>query len=143
MNRVTLDSLCGKHTLDAVDVHNPAVMETMKLLNPELQDAAMFLFRLDGVVYLAIEDPNDGYRSSMEGLYDMGPGPMTNVFPACEVVGSMKGPNEVHDHNNTLVLRSTETRGTVLEVGTDNSDDYYPHFVAYFDPKQLPCNRGK
>lgn len=131
---VTLDSLCGEHVLDAVDYTN----EKIKKWGDELEDASGIRFRLDGVVYTAVEDPSDGYRSSMNNLF-VDRDTMTNVFPPIRVL-AMKKPDGKYDSNDTLQLVDVVTGKIVLEVGTDNSDDYYPSFVGAFWPEHMATN---
>lgn len=68
--------------LDAVDFERVEVEKW-----GGFEDANTIRFRLDGNVYVAVEDPNDGYRSSMEHLFidDTGKSPMKNVFSPIEV----------------------------------------------------------
>jgi hypothetical protein len=102
------------------------------------EDASAISFVLDGKGYMAIEDPNDGYRSAMEGLYEFDPALVKNTFPPCRVVG------EIQDgHNGTIAFKDQLTGKVVLEVGTNNSDDYYPSFVANFCPDAMPDNQAE
>lgn len=48
-------------------------------------------------------------------------------FKAVKVVGKMRDGD-----NRTLELTHAKTGKLVLEVGTDNTDDYYPWYVASF-----------
>lgn len=132
---VELDSLIGLHELDAVDMDSAEV----KKWSDEYQSAEVIRFRLDGTVYMAVEDPNDGYRSSMEKLF-VSDEPMKNVFPACRVLARKKGRSDYHE-NDTLEFIDTVTGKVVLEVGTDNHDDYYPNWVASFTPEHMASNQ--
>lgn len=53
---------------------------------------------------------------------------MKNAFPPVRVMGKMKGADDYRT-NDTLQLIDVVTGKMVLEVGTDNSDDYY-HVVC-------------
>lgn len=138
-----LKDLVGVHNLDAVDFGT---------IPPERRrDSAanVMHFRLDGVVYLVSEDPDDGYRSSMreikaepEGTY------MNNVFLPQTVVGVYKERRRAFEHSyandiacDILELRDVETGLIVIEVGTDNTDDYYPCFVASFNPENMAVDQ--
>ena len=86
-------------------------------------------FRLDGRVFEAVEDEDDGYRSSLDHVIEL---PATelgcNVQPSlvveCRLVeGSFHG------------LEFTQGEWLVLRVGTEDADDYYPCFTCqYFVP---------
>lgn len=129
---VELESLIGEHVLDAVDTS----IEQVKTWGDQFESANVMRFRLDGKVYTAVENPDDGYRSSMERLY-VADEPISNVFPPCKVLARRK-PD--YDKNNTLEMIDVVTGKVVLEVGTDNSDDYYPSFVANFAPENMAAN---
>lgn len=133
---VTLEDLLGEHTLDAVDTF----VEKVKIWGDEFEDANGIRFRLDGAVYTAVEDPSDGYRSSLGTLF-LG-GEVTNVFPPVRVTARKK-PDGKHDKNDTLELVDIATGKVVLEVGTDNSDDYYPSFVSSFSPENMATNQPR
>ena len=138
LKTVSLDDLVGEHQLDGVDTY----VEKIKSYGDELKDANVIRFRLDGIVYVAFEDPSDGYRSSMDKLI-VSPSPeMTNVFPAISVVAKKKA-NDEGDYgavNDTLQLVDVVTGKVVMEVGTDNTDDYYPSFVSNFQPENMAVN---
>ena len=58
-----LKDLIGKHILSGVET---GVLKRKRYWREE--ECAYVKFTLDGVTYLAIEDPDDGYRSYMEEL---------------------------------------------------------------------------
>ena len=132
---VTLDSLIGEHMLDAVDTSTDKV----KTWGDRFEDANCLRFRLDGKVYTAVEDPNDGYRSNMGGLYESEEH-MRNVFPPCRVL-ARKSENQKYQVDDTLELIDVVTGKVVLRVGTDNTDDYYPYFVAEWNPQNMVGNQ--
>ncbi|NTF69400.1 hypothetical protein [Rhizobium rhizogenes] len=106
----------------------------------EMEDCQVCRFRLDGVVYVAIEDPDDGYRSHMRELIVQEGATMTNVFPAIDVECNYRIENEWNDVDDILEIVDTTTGKIVLEVGTSNTDDYYPSFVASFHPENMATN---
>ena len=53
MTNITLESLCGIHTLSAVEYGHS-----------DDGQSELFYFTLDGITYCAEEDPDDGYRSA-------------------------------------------------------------------------------
>jgi len=132
---VELDTLVGEHVLDAVDT----LSERVKQYGDSFEDCEVIRFRLDGIVYTAIENPDDGYRSSMERLFVSPDEPMRNVFPPIRVLARKK-EDEKYSVNDTLQLVDAETGKVVVEVGTDNTDDYYPCFVSHFAPENMVTN---
>jgi hypothetical protein len=135
----TLDDLVGEHVLTGVDFGSVTFTEGWH----GGETANTCVFELDDVVYTVTEDPSDGYRSSMESIAKGGT--VTNRFPPCRVVGSMKvpDPDSYESSHDVLELRDVTTGLIVLEVGTGNTDDYYPYYVANFDPKAMEVNSGK
>lgn len=128
LRAVELKALVGRHVLDGVDRVTLPIDKGWGGGTPDV-----ISFRLDGVTYHALEDPSDGYRSSMESLYTSMVSPLT-TFPATTVFGIAEGQDA------RVVAFYTELGARVLRVGTDDADDYYPSFVAEFDPTVLPCN---
>jgi len=133
-----LKDLCGKSMLDGVDFQNVPLPAYDGAAYTE--DSQVCRFRLNGTVFLAIEDPNDGYRSSMRELKTDPRGEIGNVFPAIEVVGVYRDRRGSYSAADILELIDTTTGKVVLEIGTDNSDDYYPSFVANFQPENMATN---
>ncbi|HEX8106677.1 MAG TPA: hypothetical protein VF516_03065 [Kofleriaceae bacterium] len=131
---VSFESLVGEHMLDAVDTETIQV----KKWSDYLEDANVIRFRLDGKVYTAVEDPSDGYRSCMDKLFESTDA-MRNTFAPVKVLCRINERGEYHA-NDTLEFIDCVTGKTVLRVGTDNSDDYYPWFVAEWMPENLASN---
>lgn len=134
MKKVDLLDLLGEHTLDGVDLY----VEAIRDYGGELQDAEAIRFRLDGVAYTAIEDPSDGYRSSLGQLF-IG-GEVNNSFSPVRVLVMKKPNNKCEDENDTLLFVDLVTGKIVLEVRTDNVDDYYPTFISAFFPENMSTN---
>lgn len=131
---VTMESLCGSHVLSGVDLGN----SSLKQWDERFEDCCWIRFVLDGVIYQATEDPSDGYRSSMEDLAIV-TDPVVNVFPPHMVTGTIRTTGE---YGEVLSFTDERTGKVVLEVGTDTSDNYYPNFVAFFDPTAMAANHG-
>jgi hypothetical protein len=136
---ITLDSLVGEHVLTGVDL----VEFRVKDEEPDAWSddiAQRVVFTLDGVTYKASEDPSDGYRSSMRSLR-VG-GEVRNTFPPCRVICTLGVPPDdgYEDARESLVMTDVVTGKVVLEIGTHNSDDYYPSFVGFFDPAAMAAN---
>lgn len=102
------------------------------------ENASFIAFTLDGVTWMAQEDPSDGYRSSLDSIVQV-PAALVNTFPPCRVRAEWEA-NEEHCQNEIVVFRSVETGLPVLEVGTANTDDYYPSFVGNFMPQNMDIN---
>lgn len=135
-----LKDLIGLAYLDAVD------FETTQLPAYEgaddMEDCNVCRFRLNGTVYVVIEDPSDGYRSSMREIKVAPKAEMVNVFPPVQVLAIHRDRSR-YDAADILALYDVTTAKPVLEVGTDNSDDYYPSFVANFQPENMASNAAE
>jgi len=101
------------------------------------EDARSVIFILDGQKYQAVEDPQDGYRSSLSYVTETNED-CSNTFPTHIVKCEWK-PDD-YDTNETLQFRDVLTKKVVMEIGTDNADDYCPYFVGYFQPMDLAIN---
>lgn len=137
-NTINLTDLVGPHILSGVDRDTTEVQRW----GDEFIKAQVLRFTLDGVTYMAVEDPDDGYRSSLDYVA-ISERPCSRQFEGVAVVGRMKvnGPGEEDDlsyqKNHTLQFFHATTGKLVLEAGTDNTDDYYPWYVAAFYEENL------
>jgi len=131
-----LTELVGKHLLSGIDI---TIEETSDRYYTDTANVVLFI--LDGITYKAVEDPSDGYRSYLKELI-ISNEKVSNIFPPQEVVGKMKD-NEKYSINDTIQFFDTTTGKVVLEVGTDNTDDYYPYCVIYWNPENLAINIGR
>lgn len=120
-----LKHLVGLALLDAVDFYSDS------------NEYQVCRFRLDGLVYVAKEDSEDGYRSMMSELFISKDSDMKNVFPERLVYCEMEAGD-----NDILNIYDTETKQVILSVGTSNFNDWYPCFVAHFDPTAMAKPRG-
>lgn len=134
---VTLASLVGLHMLDAIDMDSIAMPRWEG--DESFEPSAVCRFRLDGTLYSAIEDPNDGYRSSMRDLRVGGSAPIRNVFGPVQVLCVYRDKQGYHE-SDLLEFYDAANGKLVLTVGTDNSDDYYPSYVAAFRPEAMSIN---
>lgn len=145
LKTVSFSSLIGHHVLDAVDENSEHIKNEY---GSGYEDCRVIRFRLDGVVYAAIEDPDDGYRSSLDRIVILEE-PMTNVFTPIDVIVYIKTKTideksgEEDGDVSILEIVDRKNHKTVLEVGTDNTDDYYPYFVGVFSPHNMSTNDGK
>ena len=138
-----LENLCGKHKLLGIEqmtVQRPSLWN-----DDELEDRNGVAFRMDGVTYLAVENPEDGYRSHCENLEEIPNIPRYRI-PDIAVVCSMK-PNDTNGfgsgNHNILVVTDEITGKVVMEIGTENYDDYYPCYIFEYTPENLVCNQKK
>lgn len=132
-----LKDLVGEHILDAADFST----EQVKTWGEPFEACQVMRFRLDGKVYTATEDPDDGYRSAMKEI-TVGDLPMTNVFPPVRVVGRHRPFSEYGRSSDILELIDVGTGNTVIEVGTSGCHSYDPSFVANFRPESMTPNAG-
>ena len=136
---VEISSLVGKHVLSGVDMIN----RQMKQWHGDFEDCQCINFVLDGITYTAIEDPSDGYRSQLKEIIKSDE-KMENNFRAVEVVISLIEKRERWAGYGVdceiLQFIDTANGKVILEVGTDNTDDYYPSFVSDWMPEKLSIN---
>lgn len=119
---IDLKDLCGWHSLDAVDFNNEG-------------DGNICFFRMDGVVYAAIEDEEDSYRSSLQRITVCPDGWfMHNVFPYVNVL-----VREVDTEGELIEMLNMEGK-PILTIGTERMDAYYPVCIMRFEPENLPYN---
>lgn len=130
-----LKDFIGVKVLDAVDF----LVEEIVNYCDDIEDCQVCRFRLDGVVYVAVEDPSDGYRSMMNDLVIDNDATMKNVFVGCDVI-CRHIENSDYQDDDILELVDVKTEKVVLTVGTGNYNDYYPYFVAEFDPTAMAVN---
>ena len=133
-----LSELVGEHILSGVDMSNEPIKS---FWGDYYEDCQVINFILDGITYSAIENPDDGYRSSMEEIKIVDVD-VKNVFRGQRVVGRMSD-NNLYQINDTIEFIDVVTGKTVLRVGTDNTDDYYPWFVCEFTPENMAINASK
>lgn len=99
-------------------------------------------FIIDGNTYTAIEDPDDGYRSSLKEIVCDNSRVVNNIFSPVKVVCAWM-PNGKYYEHQVLDFIDVITGKIVLSVGTENVDDYYPAFVSRFHPENMILNINK
>ena len=126
-----LTDLVGAHKLSGVDR-----IEEKPQDDWSYSIADVLRFELDGVTYGAVEDPSDGYRSSMAELrvYEGRP---AHTFDPVRVEAVMRDCESSRYRGGCEILDLVYNGEVILSVGTDNIDDYYPYFVARWDPTPL------
>lgn len=132
-----LKDLVGEHQLSGVDT----IRERVKQSEDYYEDYEVVRFVIDGKTYKATEDQADGYRSYLKNL-EVTDEKVKNSFPPQKVVGKMKDDSG-WEKNDTIQFIDKTTGKVVLEVGTDNTDDYYPYCVLRWSPQNLAINKGK
>lgn len=106
-------------------------------------DAAATAFKLDGVWYQFAEDENDGYRSGMrdiEIVKDLPSGASVEFEPVTVTIHdrtsrTWKAPDGYEEGVELLVFVNEATGLAIAEVGTRNTEDYYPYFVHRWTPE--------
>lgn len=121
--KVTFEQLHGRHLLCGVDA------------DPSTGGPASFLFALGGKTFAVLEDESDGYRSSLQDILCVASRVRT-VFPPVWVWVS----SHPDSYRDTLLFKVDSTGEVVLEIGTNEADDYYPSFVCDWRPENLPAN---
>lgn len=128
-----LTDLVGTHMLSGVDRLYEKV-ESYSRYDPD--SGEVFRFELDGVTYGAHEDPSDGYRSMMSHLSTYEDRP-ANIFEPVQVEAVMRDCKRERYYGGCEILDLVYNGEVILSVGTDDYDDYYPYFVARWDPTPL------
>lgn len=135
-NEITLESLQGQFVLTGVDFYEEDAIDAFR------RNASVCRFQLNCVTFCATEDPEDGYRSSMREVR-VSDEPMLNSFQPVSVVCVYRDKplkpllDEYYTKCDLLEIINCDNGKTILTVGTDNCDDYYPCFVANFKPENI------
>ncbi len=110
-------------------------------------DSASNQFKVDGLVFRVLEDPDDGYRSHL-GAIEYGDQSTSIFFRSpiakvrIEIFEGLSNDNSEHwprpgASREGYRLIDTEDDHVWLEFGTDNTDDYYPCFTFVHYPKEV------
>ncbi len=139
---MVLSDLVGVHTMTGIETG------TVKRENWwDGEDICNYVkFRLDGVTYMAVEDPNDGYRSCCRELEIVDEECKTKLP---DILVECKMRDDFHDNifgtekNDILEFYDTNNKQMFMAVGTGNTNDYYPYFAFEYMPEVLSCNATK
>lgn len=133
-----LKELRGSHILQGVDISLQKIER--EWYGTEIVQCIKFT--LDGVTYVAYEDPSDGYRSYC-GELQISDTPCETLLPNVEVVCVYRDSG-VGYYSSSDILEFIDSKNgkTVLLVGTNNDDDYYPFCVFEYTPENLSCNES-
>lgn len=126
-----LKDLVGKHQLSGVDYADGDYMKDIGI---------SIMFCLDGITYIAVEDPDDGYRSYMREIV-VSDIPCKNVFNGEEVFCEHEIGKYADD--DILYIKNPLTAETILKIGTEDVTDFYPCCVMEYHPENLQCNKGR
>lgn len=85
-------------------------------------------FKLGTIVFEAIEDPNDGYRSYLESVELSSSPAIFSKRPLAIVT--------VKTYEDGFTLVDQKTNHVWLSVYTDALDDYYPYFTFSYSPDE-------
>lgn len=95
----------------------------------------IYAFQLGSVLFEVVEDPNDGYRSSMEEVRILSDG---NKKVSKDFLGDVIIEACPDADFDGYILRDVANGHTWLKFGTDNSDSYYPSFTFEWNgPEQI------
>lgn len=137
--------------IDLVGIHLMTGIETgtVKRENwwsKEEDDCNYVKFRLDGITYMAVEDPDDGYRSMCRNLEVVDEECRTKLP---DILVECKMRDDEHDdiwgteENDILEFYDVSNKQMFMAVGTGNTNDYYPYFAFEYTPEVLSCNAMK
>lgn len=126
--------MVGLHALSGVETGYTVVYDEW---DGDL-DCSFVKFTLDGIHYMAIEDPEDGYRSRCKDLI-VSDEPPKYSFPPQVMDCFMKQDDDGYG-SNILIMQDSVTGENVLEVGTGDCNDYYPYCHFVYRPEGMACN---
>jgi len=105
-------------------------------------DSTQFMVGVGGsvIVFQAIENPDDGYRSYLDCVRIAKPDGIFFDRPLAKVI--INDIDEFNEYRRTFEgyhLKDLTDDHVWLRFGTDNHDDYYPTFIFEYCPKE-PVN---
>ena len=116
-------------------------METLVGIDLDFYGAESQAFKVDGVVFEVLEDPDDGYRSHMAGIlarsekgYNFYSKPFATVRLEKFHVEEQDEFSFERMHGYRLV--DIDDGHVWLTFGTEWHDDYYPMFIFEYAPKE-------
>lgn len=132
-----LEDLKGKHTLSGIEIGSREFVGFWG--NKEW--CGFVKFTLDGTTYMAVENPDDGYRSYMGDL-EVVDEDCAVKLPDIEVFCRMREDDE-WEANDVLEAIDLVSGEIILTIGTGNTNDYYPYCVMEYYPENMSCNKDK
>jgi hypothetical protein len=126
---VTLESFIGLRTLRAI---GQAMITSEGYPHDTVQQ---IVIDVDGILYEFTEGSNDGLRSSLGSLRSVRTTPhrMAVIDPPLVVHFHHRARGD-RDGADCIYAINERTGLVVLDIGTDNIDDYYPSFIFSWDP---------
>lgn len=129
----SLTDLAGYHIFTGVELGYEHGVNTIR-------------FELDGKVYEAWEDPDDGYRSYMSDL-KVSNYRMKNKVPPMKVKCRHLDVNYSSSWSSSrcdlLQFIDLANDEVFLTIGTDDIDDYYPGCIFEYKPELMEINRSR
>ena len=134
----TLQELIGLHTLTGVDYGQ---REVTKYGDVTETVNALYL-EIDGFTLAFVEDPSDGYRSTLDEILEIPSSEycFTTRFQPTQVLCAWDKGN--YGDDNVVVFIDTTTGKAVVRAGTSNAHDYYPCYMAEYNPESLCWNQS-
>lgn len=123
---------------DLVGTHILSGIETGNLQNKDYNNSFYVKFTLDGITYMAIEDPEDGYRSCMEEIKEVKSKCHTPLPDIKVLISHNEGDYQDKD---IMEMRDAINGKMVLQLGTENVGDWYPQFVYCYMPEHFDINK--
>jgi len=96
------------------------------------------LFKVNDTVFEVKEDPDDGWRSYLGSIkVAKSDGIFFNAPLATVIIKDVENEQGLYDGYELVDI---EDGHVWLTFGTDYHDDWYPHFVFYYEPNYEPKN---
>jgi hypothetical protein len=101
-------------------------------------------FKIGSIVFNAVENEDDGYRSSLEGIFVVAVDEQKNLqllFKEEPINVKIKVTEDfMYLYNDNESIISITPTLPILKIGTDHSDDYYPLFVFDYNENVIDEN---
>lgn len=124
----------GKHKFSGIDPY----------MRPgDYGDYEGYYIVIDDTVYTFERDPDDGYRS-YGNLYipkNISVNDIKNRFPSQDVIITQYHREDTDGYKHFYSITDVETGKTILEIGTDYTDDYYPMAICHYYPENMAINQ--
>lgn len=144
---VGLEDLVGEFDLSGVDRDSTLIKESW---GDGIEDCQILSFILNDITFTAVEDPNDGYRSSMRHVL-VEKFEVHNEFQPIRVYTKYRQDNSHEikgidddwynrEECDILEMYDKDNDKLILRIGTGNTSDYYPYFVAEWRPENMEIN---
>lgn len=131
---MNLKDLVGYHIFSGIETGTREILKWGRY-----EDCGYIKFILDGITYMALEDPNDGYRSYMEELKVVNES-CKNKLPYISVYCKHRSTTRENNEADLLEFYDESNDQCFLTIGTEDTDDYYPYCVLRYNPEKLAVN---